>query len=70
MDKLKEFVDDHKAGIKTGKYPNYLSDVNINDDAVLTFAVYGRKKDDLGNIVKREIIDSTRGTYWVPDVQK
>lgn len=70
MDKLQDFVEDHKNGIKIGKYPNYYPDIVIKDDETMKFNVYGRKKDDYDNDVKRDIIDGPRGTYWVPTIQK
>tara|TARA_B110001469_G_scaffold85202_1_gene80641 strand:+ start:4273 stop:5082 length:810 start_codon:yes stop_codon:yes gene_type:complete len=42
---------------KDGEYTNFLK-------------VYGQKKDQLGNIVKREETSDKRTTHWVPEIQK
>lgn len=34
------------------------------------FKVYGRKKDQFGNLVKKEMTRDKRATWWVPEIQK
>ena len=68
MEMFKSYVDKHKEGVESGKYPNYHPDVNIGNDE-FKFNVYQQEKDPLGNEVKKSSIVGERTTYWVPSVQ-
>lgn len=48
--------DFHDVDNKKGSYHHY-------------FKVYQRKKDDLGNVIKRETTKDKRTTHWVPELQ-
>lgn len=69
IEHLSEFLKKHKKYIKMGKYPNYLSDINIGKDK-FQFLVYRKKFDDLNNKIIGEEIIKGRTTYWCPSVQK
>lgn len=70
MKKLTDFVIKHKDKVKKGIFPDYHPDVQLAENETFEFLVYGRDKDNFGNIVKKDVIDATRTTYWVPNVQK
>jgi len=65
-----QFIEEHKKQIKNGQVPNYHPEIEINDDDIFAFQVYGRKIDKFDNDVKTDTIAGTRTTYWVPSVQK
>ena len=69
MEEFADFIEKHKRGIQSGKYPNYLENVNIGN-AEFKFNVYRKKEDPDGNPVKVDKIINNRSTYWVPAVQK
>lgn len=71
MNNFESFVDSHKLGIKSGKYPDYHSDIKLKSTDEFEFKVYRLKTDKLGNPVKKDTsINDGRTTYWVPNVQK
>lgn len=69
MKKLTDFVEKHKEKVKNGIFPDFHSDVQLAPNETFKYMVYGRNEDDLGNVVKKDIIESTRTTYWVPNIQ-
>lgn len=70
MKKLANFVPKHIKLVEEGIFPNYHPEIKIPKNETFKFLVYGRKEDDLGNQVKRDIIVPPRATYWVPNIQK
>ena len=44
MEHFKNFIEKHKLGIKSGKYPQYHKKVHINDNIEFQFSVYQKKK--------------------------
>jgi len=70
MKKLTNFVHKHSEMVEKGIFPNYHPDIKIPSNETFKFLVYGRKEDDLGNKVERNIIVPPRATYWVPNIQK
>ena len=70
MVNFKNFIDKHKNGIKSGKFPDFHKNVKLGDNTEFEFSVYRQKKDPLGNDVKVDKIIKDRSTYWVPKVQK
>jgi formamidopyrimidine-DNA glycosylase len=66
---LSKFLKTHRNKIKSGKFPNYISDIKIEDDKS-DFKVYRKKIDEFGNKIIGEEIIKGRTTYWCPDVQK
>lgn len=68
MGQFKDFMSKHKDRIKTGAFPNYLSDIDPDDQFV--FKVYQKDKDPYDNIVKKDSIIKDRTIHWVPKIQK
>jgi formamidopyrimidine-DNA glycosylase len=65
------FIDSHKDGIISGKYPNYHTDIILKQNAKFKFLVYRKKEDKYGNIVYADkAINKGRTTYWVKSLQK
>jgi DNA-formamidopyrimidine glycosylase len=69
MENFKDYIDEYKAKIKSGQYPNYLPEIDIKKD-IFQFDVYRKHKDLKGNNVEIAKIIKGRSTYWVPAVQK
>lgn len=71
MTNFGDFIETHKKGVNSGKYPDYHSSVKLGVDDKFEFKVYQQKKDPLGNIVEaNKELNPGRTTYWVPKVQK
>lgn len=49
---------------------NYHPDISIDKDDQFNYLVYRQKKDPLGNEVSQSVIETSRKTYWVPNIQK
>lgn len=69
LEKLEKFMSNHYDKIKKGNFPDYYSDIAIQNKKFV-FKVYGKTKDPEGNNVKGENIYSDRTTWWVPSKQK
>jgi len=70
MKKLKDFVKKHREKVQKGIFPDYHPDIQLAPTDHFKFLVYGRDKDDEGNKISKDVIETTRTTYWVPKVQK
>jgi formamidopyrimidine-DNA glycosylase len=70
MKKMADFVEKHKEKVEKGIFPDYHPDVHLQPSDTFEFLSYGRKQDNLGNKVERDVIAGTRTTYWVPAIQK
>lgn len=70
MGKLTDFVIKHKGKVQEGIFPDYHPDVQLSPNETFEFLVYGRNEDNLGNVIQKDVIESKRTTYWVPQVQK
>jgi len=66
---LSTFLKTHRNKVKSGKFPNYISDVKIENET-FDFKVYRKKMDEFGNKIIGEEIIKGRTTYWCPNVQK
>ena len=69
MERLSEFMSTHYDKILSNKFPNYYSDIKLQNKQFV-FRVYGQQKDLKGNRVTGENIYADRTTWWVPAVQK
>ena len=69
MERLSDFMSTHYDKIKNNKFPNYYSDIKLQNKQFV-FRVYGQKKDLNGNNVIGENIHADRTTWWVPVIQK
>jgi len=71
MEKLIDFVDEHKKLVEEGVFPDYQPEILIDTLPQFEFLVYRKKKDSHNNVVLADEIDGTgRTTYWVKEVQK
>jgi formamidopyrimidine-DNA glycosylase len=70
MSNFGDFVEKHKNGVDSGKYPNYHPDIILKKNIIFEFKVYRLDKDPHGNIVEKDkTINAGRTTHWVPAVQ-
>lgn len=68
MTRFGKFIASRYDNIKSGKLPNYYSDIKLNNTK-FTCKVYGHKKDPIGNPVIGEKINGDRTTWWVKNIQ-
>jgi len=69
INRLSDFMETHYNKIKNNKFPNYYSDIKLQNKQFV-FRVYGQKTDPKGNRVIGENIHADRTTWWVPTLQK
>lgn len=70
MTNFGDFIDKHKNGIITGKYPTYHSNIKLKNNEEFQFKVYRQDTDPFGNKVEKDkTINNGRTTHWVPKVQ-
>jgi len=71
MTNFGNFIEKHKDGIFSGKYPDYHTDIKLKKTDQFEFNVYQQKTDPLGNPVEaNKELNKGRTTYLVPSVQK
>jgi formamidopyrimidine-DNA glycosylase len=68
MTRFGKFIASRYEKIKSGKLPNYYSDIKLVNTE-FRCKVYGQKKDLLGNPVIGEKINGDRVTWWVKNIQ-
>jgi formamidopyrimidine-DNA glycosylase len=70
MERLEDYIKKHQEQVKSGKFPDYLSEIKIKEGDEFEFKVYQKKEDPNGKKVLADKIITGRTTYWVPEVQK
>jgi formamidopyrimidine-DNA glycosylase len=71
MSNINVFLLHHRNGIANGLYPNYHSDVIIQDNINFAYEVYQQDVDPNGlKVTKDKSVNTKRITHWVKDIQK
>lgn len=70
LEHLNNFIDKHYKLVNRAKLPNFVPEININENEQFKFLVYRLKEDNKGNKIKADKIITGRTTYWNPSVQK